>query len=247
MEKAEAYDERFEEVGWGRTTCEGGEQGSASFCGVAGGKGLNQGESGLPKHVPNPVSGKRATGGGPDTESFCRQSPEVGAGWFNDHVRICAGGAQQCAFLPQPRGVRRNPYSYRNWEPRVGNHPRPPGRAPQREKSSKSALSCGSRASWRYGAAVPLEDRAVRGLGQMRHVERRLRRSSGRGGIGHFPFRRTPNLGHLPVSERERADAPGPALRLDGCLADRRRSEFTTPDKLCNRALDHPYGEFNYA
>ena len=102
MEKAEAYDERFEEVGWGRTTCEGGEQGSASFCGVAGGKGLNQGESGLPKHVPNPVSGKRATGGGPDTESFCRQSPEVGAGWFNDHVRICAGGAQQCAFLPQP-------------------------------------------------------------------------------------------------------------------------------------------------
>ena len=100
MEKAEAYDERFEEVGWGHTTCEGGEQGSASFCGVAGGKGLNQGESGLPKHVPNPVSGKRATGGGPDTESFCRQSPEVGAGWFNDHVRICAGGAQQCAFLP---------------------------------------------------------------------------------------------------------------------------------------------------
>ena len=128
MEKAEAYDERFEEVGWGHTTCEDGEQGSASFRGVAGGKGLNQGESGLPKHVPNPVSGKRATGGGPDTESVCRQSPEVGAGWFNDHVRICAGGAQQCAFLPQPRGVRRNPYSYRNWEPRVGNCARPPGR-----------------------------------------------------------------------------------------------------------------------
>ena len=114
MEKAEAYDERFEEVGWGHTTCEGGEQGSASSCGVAGGKGLNQGESGLPKHVPNPVSGKRATGGGPDTESFCRQSPEVGAGWFNDHVRICAGGAQQCAFLPQPRGASGNRRSYRN-------------------------------------------------------------------------------------------------------------------------------------
>ena len=127
MKKAEAYDERFEEVGWGHTICEGGEQGSASLCGVAGGKGLNQGESGLPKHVPNPVSGKRATGGGPDTESFCRQSPEVGAGWFNDHVRICAGGAQQFAFLPQQRGVRRNPYSYRNWEPRVGNCPRPSG------------------------------------------------------------------------------------------------------------------------
>ena len=33
--------------------------------------------------------------------AVCRQSPEVGAGWFNDHVRICAGGAQQYAFLPQ--------------------------------------------------------------------------------------------------------------------------------------------------
>ena len=33
-----------------------------------------------------------------------RQAPEVGAGWFNDHVRICAGSAQQCAFLPQLRG-----------------------------------------------------------------------------------------------------------------------------------------------
>ena len=33
-----------------------------------------------------------------------RQAPEVGAGWFNDHVRICAGGAQQCAFLPRLGG-----------------------------------------------------------------------------------------------------------------------------------------------
>ena len=34
--------------------------------------------------------------------AVCRQSPEVGAGWFNDHVRICAGGGgQQCAFLPR--------------------------------------------------------------------------------------------------------------------------------------------------
>ena len=101
MEKAEAYDERFEEIGWGHTTCEGGEQGSASLCGVAGGKGLNQGESGLPKHVPNPVSGKRATGGGPDTESFCRQSPEVGA----DGSTTTSGSA---------RGVRSNAHSYRN-------------------------------------------------------------------------------------------------------------------------------------
>ena len=26
--------------------------------------------------------------------AVCRQAPEVGAGWFSDHVRICAGGAQ---------------------------------------------------------------------------------------------------------------------------------------------------------
>ncbi len=32
--------------------------------------------------------------------AVCRQALEVGAGWFNDHVRICAGDAQQCAFLP---------------------------------------------------------------------------------------------------------------------------------------------------
>ena len=40
-----------------------------------------------------------------------RTSPEVGAGWFNDHVRICAGGAQQCAFLPQLRGGAGQPAS----------------------------------------------------------------------------------------------------------------------------------------
>ncbi len=39
---------------------------------------------------PTPVAGP----------TVCRQPPEVGAGWFTDHVRICAGGAQQCAFLP---------------------------------------------------------------------------------------------------------------------------------------------------
>ncbi len=122
-EKPEAYDERLEEVGWGRTTWEGGEQGSVSSCGVAGGKGPNQGEFGTPKHAPNAVSGTRASGGGPDTErrtvrpeatgaqdrefwvarnppppmagsAVCRQAPEVGAGWINVHVRICAGGAQ---------------------------------------------------------------------------------------------------------------------------------------------------------
>ena len=31
------------------------------------------------------------------------QIPEVGAGWFNDHVRICAGGAGKPASLPRPK------------------------------------------------------------------------------------------------------------------------------------------------
>ena len=31
-----------------------------------------------------------------------RQIPEVGAGWFNDHVRICAGDAGKPASLPRP-------------------------------------------------------------------------------------------------------------------------------------------------
>ena len=30
-----------------------------------------------------------------------RQIPEVGAGWFNDHVRICAGGAGKPVSLPR--------------------------------------------------------------------------------------------------------------------------------------------------
>ena len=46
--------------------------------------------------------------------AVCRQSPEVGAGWFSDHVRICAGGAQQCAFLPQLRGAAGNSRPYRD-------------------------------------------------------------------------------------------------------------------------------------
>ena len=33
--------------------------------------------------------------------AFRRQASEIGAGWSTDHVRICAGGTQQCAFLPQ--------------------------------------------------------------------------------------------------------------------------------------------------
>ena len=36
-----------------------------------------------------------------------RQAPEVGAGWANVHVRICAGGAQQCTFLPRLGGGAR--------------------------------------------------------------------------------------------------------------------------------------------
>ncbi len=35
--------------------------------------------------------------------AVCRQAPEVGAGWASVHVRICAGGVQQCASLPRPK------------------------------------------------------------------------------------------------------------------------------------------------
>ena len=57
-------------------------------------------------HDRNPVAARHhpPSMAGP---AVCRQSPEVGAGWFSDHVRICAGDAQQCAFLPQPRGGAR--------------------------------------------------------------------------------------------------------------------------------------------
>ena len=49
-----------------------------------------------------------------------RQAPEVGAGWFNDHVRICAGDAQQYAFLPQLRGALGNQRLYRDrWRRRL--------------------------------------------------------------------------------------------------------------------------------
>ena len=82
-----------------------------------------------------------------DTESFCRQSPEVGAGWFNDHVRICAGGAQQCAFLPQQRGVRRNPYSYRNGGAAGGQLP-----AATRPLRSLAASSAKRGVSWDRGS-----------------------------------------------------------------------------------------------
>ncbi len=109
------------DLGW-----EGDEPGSVSSCGVAGGKGPNQGEFGTPKHAPNAGSGTRASGGGPDPESRTvrpeatgaqdrdfwvvrnppppragsavgRQAPEVGAGWMNVQVRIGAGGVRSTA------------------------------------------------------------------------------------------------------------------------------------------------------
>ncbi len=89
-EKAEARDGRLEEAGRGHATCDVGEQGSARSCGAAGGKGLDQGESGKPRHAPNAVSGKRDTGGGPDTAS-CREKPAGAShGAFPPHD---AGGA----------------------------------------------------------------------------------------------------------------------------------------------------------
>ena len=76
--------------------------------------------------------------------AVCRQSPEVGAGWFNDHVRICAGGAQQYAFLPQPRGALGNQRPYRDRRDRHrcdgdGQEGRPHGRCTR--KGWKSACS----------------------------------------------------------------------------------------------------------
>ena len=44
-------------------------KGAESDCGAAGGKGLNQGESGRSKHTPDAVPGKCGTGDGPDTAS----------------------------------------------------------------------------------------------------------------------------------------------------------------------------------
>ena len=42
--------------------------------------------------------------------AVCRQAPEVGAGWITVHVRICAGSAQHCAFLPRlGDGARQRP------------------------------------------------------------------------------------------------------------------------------------------
>ena len=40
-----------------------------------------------------------------------RQVPEVGAGWSNDHVRICAGVAGKQASLPRPLDATRWQYS----------------------------------------------------------------------------------------------------------------------------------------
>ncbi len=89
-EKAEARDGRLEEAGRGHATCDVGEQGSARSCGAAGGKGLDQGESGKPRHAPNAVSGKRDTGGGPDTASCGEKPAGASHGAFPPHD---AGGA----------------------------------------------------------------------------------------------------------------------------------------------------------
>ncbi len=46
--------------------------------------------------------------------AICHQPPEVGAERTSVQVRICAGGAQKCAFLPQLRGAPGNQRHYRD-------------------------------------------------------------------------------------------------------------------------------------
>ena len=67
--------------------------------------------------------------------AVCHQSPEVGAGWFSDHVRICAGGAQQCAFLPQLRAPPGNRRPYRDTKPSRQEHEIREGRRFDRTKA----------------------------------------------------------------------------------------------------------------
>ena len=57
------------------------------------------------------------------------------------------------------RGVRRNPYSYRNWEPRVGNHPRPPGRTTRFPRGQQRCPLSGFRPAI-VSASVPRPRRA---------------------------------------------------------------------------------------
>ena len=67
-------DERSEEIRFGHSSDESGEQGPFGACGAGGAKGRTQGESGKPKLAPCAETGKRVTGGRPDTTG-CKEEP----------------------------------------------------------------------------------------------------------------------------------------------------------------------------
>jgi len=98
-------DTRFEEVRLGHSSDEAGEQRGASLGGVGGAKGRAEGELDTPKQAPCTGMGSPVTCGGSGTASCYTSglpSPSNGgAACLSGHVRICAGGAGQPAFLPQ--------------------------------------------------------------------------------------------------------------------------------------------------
>src|SRR5262245_42067945 len=73
---AVADDGRTREVRLCHSSCEAGEQGRATGCGVGGAKGRDQGEGGTAKHAPGTGPGKRVPGAGPHSES--RKGKEKG-------------------------------------------------------------------------------------------------------------------------------------------------------------------------
>src|SRR5262245_8382314 len=66
---AVAGDVRTREVRLCHSSCEAGEQGRATGCGVGGAKGRDQGEGGTAKHAPGTGPGKRVPGAGAHTAS----------------------------------------------------------------------------------------------------------------------------------------------------------------------------------
>lgn len=71
---SQTNDERFEEVRFGHTSDESGEQRSCGVGGAKEAKGRTQEQSGRPKLVPRAGAGKQVTGGKPDTKGCKEES-----------------------------------------------------------------------------------------------------------------------------------------------------------------------------
>ena len=74
---------------------EADEQSGAICSGVGGAKGGDQGKCGPAKHAPDTEPGKRVTGAGTHTVTYCRRYPRWEPYAGKPHVRICAGCALQ--------------------------------------------------------------------------------------------------------------------------------------------------------